>query len=614
MLESGSSRQGRFSGLRPRAFPVPTPDEIQQGLEKVLADERFLRSGRLSRFLRFAVEKTLAGEADQLKEYHLGLEVFGRDETYDPRIDPIVRVEARRLRTKLEDYYRTAGQADPICFRLPKGSYVPVFEQRDRDRSPGEPPPGIEATARPAAPPHPSSLLVLPFVTLSSDPETEYFSDGLTEELIDALAQIKGIKVTSRTSAFAFKGKQQDIREIGARLRVRLVLEGSVRAAGRRLRVTTRLVDVAEDAQLWSEQYDREFQDVFEIQKDISAAIVRVLKIRLSRQETKSLVRQKTEHLKAYSLYIRGREFWNQRAEGGLEKGVHYFEQAVQDDPNYASAYAGLAECYGFYELYTGAQPQEFMPKARQAAQRALELDAALSEAHTSAGMVGVLYDWNWQDALRHFERAIDLSPNYPTAHHWYGHALLAQGRCEEALEEFRFARDVDPLSPLANASIGAALYFARRYEQALDQLTKTLVLSPSFELAHLFLGRTLLQRSRSGDAVVALTRAREYAGNSATIGGELGVALAMAGKDKEARSFRNGLAKGLKNKQPLHYPLALLQAAQGEPEEALQTLEQAVEGRSYWAHLLGVDPLLDGLRENARFAKLLGTVGLAFP
>ncbi|MBI3696829.1 MAG: hypothetical protein HY238_18580 [Acidobacteria bacterium] len=338
--------------------------EIQAQLSKILASPVFAGSDRMSRFLRFTVERALRGEGDRLKEYLLGVEVFDRRSSYDPRIDPIVRVEARRLRSKLEKYYETEGRGDPVRIDFPKGGYSPVLRERDR--------------AAPA--PERRTIAVLPFANLSSDPENEYFSDGLTEELIQALTKVEGLRVVAWSSAFQFKGKARDIRQVGRQLSVDTVLEGSVRRADDRLRITAQLVDVSDGRYLWSQIYEREMKDVFAIQDEISRAIADTPRIKL----TGALVKPYTVNLEAYNLYLRGRFNWNKRTEEGLRKAIEYFEQALAGDAQYAPAYCGLADCYSMLGQYGLSPPREVMPQAKAAATRALDIDEALAEAHAS--------------------------------------------------------------------------------------------------------------------------------------------------------------------------------------------------------------------------------------
>jgi len=577
----------------------------------MLGREIFSRSARLSKFLRFAVERTLEDDADALKEYSLGLEVFDRDETYDPRIDPIVRVEARRLRNKIKQYYEQDGADEEVRIALPKGAYVPVFLRHSVDGQEE----ASSDSGRPAVDPEAlasldrKSLAVLPFLALSPDEETAGFADGLSEDLIYALSGVSDLKVTSRTSAFSFKGSQQDVQEIGLRLQVRLVVEGSVRRAGNRLRVTARLVDVVDDAQLWSDRFDRDLEDVFVIQDEIASSIVRVLKVKVRGEETRSIVRQRTASLKAYGLYLKGREFWGRRNQGGLPEGVRHFEQAIADDPSYATACAGLVECYSLYEVYEGRSPNTFMPQALEAAQKALEADASLAEAQAAVGVVETLYGWNWSRAESAFEQALRLSPAAPAARQWYGRLLTGRGRFEEALAEMRAARDLDPLSPTAYFGVGFVRYYAGRFEEAENTLERTLLLDSAFEWAHEYLGRTFLALGEPGKAVAAFELTARIASDKSTLGDLRALALAASGDRAAAKKELKRLEAEQKKGRPTAYAIAAARLGLDDADGALEALEMAVEQRSRTVHLLAVDPILASLRSEPRFERLVASI-----
>jgi TolB-like protein/Tfp pilus assembly protein PilF len=334
------------------------------------------------------------------------------------------------------------------------------------------------------------SIAVLPFANLSPDPENEYFSDGLTEELINVLAKIEGLRVTSRTSAFAWKSKNEPIRRIGEQLNVNTVLEGSVRKAGNRLRITAQLVNVADDSHLWSERYDREMEDVFVVQDEIARAIVEALKIKLVGEEQCQLVQCATKSIEAYNLYLQGRFHWNKRSKEGFERAIKYFEQALQIDPKYAPAYAGLADCYTLLASYGYLAPQEGFPKAREAATKALEIDEALAEAHASLAAIKLNYEQDLQGAEQEIERAIVLNPNYATAHHWHTATLLGLGRTEEALAAIQRALELDPLSAIIRVTTGETFQLAGRLAEAEEHLHKALEINPNLIGAYIGLAK----------------------------------------------------------------------------------------------------------------------------
>jgi TolB-like protein/Flp pilus assembly protein TadD len=349
---------------------------------------------------------------------------------------------------------------------------------------------------------------VLPFANLSADPENEYFADGMTDELINALAKVPGLRVVSRTSAFAFKGKQLDVRSIGAQLSVQAVVEGSVRRAGRRLRLSAQLTNVADGYQLWSETFDRELEDVFAMQDELSRGIVNTLQIRLLGPQSGGLVKSSTDDFEAYTLYLKGRHFWNRRTEASLWRGLEYFEQALLRDPNYAPAHARVADSYAILGFYCAIPPTEAFPQAREAARRALERDGTLAEARPALAYVAMYHDWDWAGAEREFRHAIALKPGYSTAHQWYGNYLAVLGRFDESIAEFTRAIALDPLSPLKNAALGWGYYFARRYDEAVAQCRRALELDPELAVAHAWLGMAREQQRASSDAIAAFREA----------------------------------------------------------------------------------------------------------
>lgn len=379
------------------------PEDVLEQMEKILRSKGFASSGRLSRFMRFTIGEALDGRASGLKEYVVGVQVFDRKPSYDPRTEPIVRVEARRLRSKLAKYYSGEGAADPVRIEYPLGSYTPVFHAGEESALPAPAESAIHTVA------------VLPFVNLSADPENEYFSDGLTEELINELTKLKPLRVVAWSSAFQFKARPRDLQQIGERLRVRSILEGSVRRSGDRLRITAQLVDVATGFYLWSEAFERPMKDIFAIQEEISRAIAQTLRVRLGGD-----LPVKTPRLiEAYNAYLLGRFHWNKRSVPGIEKAIECFERAISIDARYAPAYAGLADAHSILGGQGMAPPAERLPVAKRAALRALELEETLSEAHASLALVLAVYDHDWRGAERHFDRAIELNPGYATARHW---------------------------------------------------------------------------------------------------------------------------------------------------------------------------------------------------
>ncbi len=456
-----------------------------------------------------------------------------------------------------------------------------------------------------------SSIAVLPFVNMSADPENEYFSDGLAEDLINALTKIKGFHVAARTSAFSFKGEKQDIREIGRKLNVETVLEGSVRKVDDRLRITAQLINVSDGYHLWSERYDRVMADVFAIQDEITLAIVNALKVELLGEEKAAIAKRYTDNLEAYNLYLKGRYFWNKRFEGGLQKAMEYFKQAIEKEPTYALAYSGLADCLGILGFYSYLPPQEAFPKAKALAQKALEIDDSLAEAHTSMAGMRWVYDWNWLEAEQEFKRALELKPSYAMARWWYSYFLMTMGRTDESLAEIKQAQEFDPLSLVINTMAGWMLYFAHQYDQAIAQCQKALEMDPNFGMAHFVLGWAYEQEGMYEEAIAVMQKAKNIVGLP-LIGPFLAHVYAISGKTDEAQKLIDQLNELLSKQQyvsPCH--MAVIHAGLGEQDQAFEWLQKAYKERAGWLIMLKVEPRFDSLRSDPRYTELLKKVGL---
>ena len=459
----------------------------------------------------------------------------------------------------------------------------------------------------------PPSVAVLPFVNVSPEKENEYFSDGMTEEIIDALTKVEGLRVVSRTSVFAFKGKDQDIRKIGEQLNVSHVVEGSVRKAGNRVRITAQLINIADGYHLWSEHFDREMEDVFTIQEEIAHMIVNALKIKLVRKAETPLVERSTENIKAYNLFLKGRYCWNKRTEAALKQCVNYFEQAIEIDPDYMLAYCGLADAYALLGIaeYGALPPMEVMPKAKAAAVKALEIDNTLAEAQTTVAHVKAFFDWDFTGADKEFNRAIELNPNYPFSHHWYALYLSAMERHDEAIAEEKRAQELEPLSLIINKNVGTIFYYARKYEQAIEQYKKALELDPDFARTHFFLGLAYISNSMFEEAIAEIKKAITFSGENTVMLALLASAIAMSGKKDEATKILKDLKKRLKRGYVPSFNLAILYMGLDEKASAFEWLEKAYQERSSWLVSLKVEPILDGLRSDPRFTALLKKVGL---
>ena len=469
---------------------------------------------------------------------------------------------------------------------------------------------GTPTAVRQAA--RPAGLAVLPFVNLSSDPENEYFSDGMTEELINALTKIAGLRVTARTSAFAFKGKDINVREIGQRLNVASVLEGSVRRAGNRLRITAQLVNVADGYYVWSEIYDRGIADVFAVQDELSQAITASLKVRLVNADMQ--LEPPTENFDAYTLYLKGLHALNRRSVEGYRESIGLFNAALVKDPKYALPHAGVAHAYAMlgFDWYGGLSSREAMPLARSSAMRALELDGGLAEAHTALAMIQMLFEWDWAGAEASFRRALESNPGLAAAHHWFSHFLSTQNRHSESLREILKARELDPLSIIINQNVGRSYHLAQRYEEAIEQFYRTLELEPRFFTTHVMLAQSLDQLSRLEEALTVLHSAQAIAGKRPPILAQLAYVYGRMGRMKEAGELAGELTNmSGREHVPLYY-LALAQSAAGQEATALNLLEAAFEQRSTVLPWMGCDVFWDrSLRQHPRFIRLLERLDL---
>ncbi|RMF59260.1 MAG: hypothetical protein D6743_16595, partial [Calditrichaeota bacterium] len=454
-------------------------------------------------------------------------------------------------------------------------------------------------------------IAVLPLVNISEDPADEYFADGMTEELIATLSKISELQVIARTSVMRYKHASKSIAEIGRELKVATVIEGSVRHAANRIRISVQLIDVQNEAPLWSHDYDRKLEDVFAIQSLVARQVARAFEIQLRQQEERRLAQKSTENLEAYNLYLKGRYFWNKRDQTGLKKGVEYFQRAIELDPNYALAYAGLADSYTVGWRSNELSPRQRFLKVREAAMKALEIDDTLAEAHVALASYVDLYNWDWQRAEQEYRRAIELNPNYAIAHHWYGNFLMRMGRSREGLRHSRIAQELDPLSLIINASWGHRLYYARRYDQAIAQCKKALELDGDFVFALHYLGGVYEKKGLCDQAIEVLEKAMTLSQENPPNIAALSRTYATCGREDEARSLLHSLIVRSGQSYVSPYHIAAIYEGLGEKDRALQWLEKAYNDRDPVMAQLKVDPRLDGLRQSPRFAVLLKKMGL---
>lgn len=454
------------------------------------------------------------------------------------------------------------------------------------------------------------SLAVLPLVNASGDANLEYLSDGITESLINSLSQLPQLKrVIARSSVETYKGKSVEPRKVGQELNVRAVLTGKMIQRSYDLSLTTELVNATDGARLWGGQYNCKLTELFAVQEEIASNISECLRLKLSGEERRRLGKRQTTNIEAHQLYLKGRYHLNNISVVGLKKAIGYFKQAIEMDPNYAPAYAGMSDTYIFLsDIYIPGK--EAMPMARAAAQKAMELDETLAEAHEALAMVEASYDWKWTEADSAFKRALEINPSYAWVHNQYGIFLVAMGRFAEAKIEMDRARELDPLSPFIHVGTVWPVYFARQYDQAIEQLRRIIDLNPEFPNAYLNLGWAYTQKGMYQDAIAALRTARSLDATSYAIAA-LGYAYAKAGKLEEARKALSELQGKANHGQGMEYPLAIIYAGLGEKGQAMDALERAYHVRHSFLPTMKVDPFFDGLRSDPRFTDLLRRMNL---
>jgi TolB-like protein/Flp pilus assembly protein TadD len=457
-------------------------------------------------------------------------------------------------------------------------------------------------------------IVVLPLANISTDPTDEYFADGMTEEVISRLSKIRDLKVASRGTSFRYKGKRVDAQQVGRDLGAGSVIEGSVRKYGERLRIGIQLTNAEDGFPLWSEEYDRQLEDVFTVQSEIAQKVAEALRVHLVAAVRDQIGKRATQNMEAYTLYLMGRFHWNKRTEEGVTKGIECFQDAIGKDKNYALAYAGLADCYillGSFQL--GAMPSlEAKPRAKAAAIRALEIDDLLAEAHTSLAFTIFSYDWNWAKAEQSFKMAIEFNPNYPTAHHWYAHYLAAMGRFDEAIAEAKQAQFLDPLSRIINTDVGTMLYWSRQHEAALEQCKKALELDPDFLATHFILGLIYEQLGDYEKAILEFEEALRLSEGNLVMRAMLAYTYAVSGKIEEGWKRLAEIKEFSKQRYASSSLLALVYTGLGEKATAFEWLEKSYEQRSHWLAFMKIWPLFDRLRSDARFDPFLKKVGFS--
>ncbi len=460
------------------------------------------------------------------------------------------------------------------------------------------------------------SVAVLPFVNASNDPDAEYFSDGVTESIIRSLSQLSDLKVMSRSAVFRFKGQNVDAQEVGRSLKVGAVLAGRVVRQGDRLIIETELIDVSDGSQLWSAEYNNSVSEILAVQDEISQKISESLRLRLTGEDEQKLRKRYTTNAEAYELYLKGRYFWNKRDEEGLRNGIKYFKAAEEKDPSYALAYSGLADSYALLSDIGVVKPADEMPKAKAAAQRAVDIDSALAEAYTSRGFVKLAYDWDWLGAEADFKKALELNAKYPTAHQWYASYLMQMGKFGPAKAEIEKAHQLDPLSPIINSNLGHYAYYEHRYDDAIEHTNKTLEMVPEFWVAHHYRGLAYTMKGMYEQAIAEFRGVLGSPGDgplkegavesNPEVAGSLGFAYALGGKRQEAEAIVQRLQKLSEKRYVSPRYLAIVYVGLDNKAAAIQQLEKAFENRHPGLVLIRIDPLFERLRSEERFKQLV--------
>jgi DNA-binding winged helix-turn-helix (wHTH) protein/TolB-like protein/Tfp pilus assembly protein PilF len=455
-----------------------------------------------------------------------------------------------------------------------------------------------------------TSIAVLPFSLIGGGSGDEYLKLGMADALITRLGNIHKIVLRPTSAVRKYVSHEQDSIMLGQKLGVDVVLEGAIRRRGRYVRITVQLVSVSGGTTLWAGRFDEKFTDIFAVEDSISEQVAEALILKLTSDEKRRLTRRYTEDVEAYQAYLKGRYFWNKRTEEGMRKGVECFRQAIETDPLYALAYAGLADSYNLLGIYSGSAPRETFPKAKAAAVKALEIDDALAEAHTSLAFVLQYFDWDWARAEREYRRALELNPDYATAHHWYANYLITMGRHAEAMEEMRLAQRLDPLSTIIEGNIGNHLYYTRRYDRAMEHFRKMLEMEPDFYGTHTNLGGVYEQKGMYGEAISEFEKALALDDNLPTRAW-LGHAYALAGMTAAAHEVIGDLEERAQSRYISPYDIAVIYVGLGDVGRAFAWLEKAYQDRSDSLVWLAVDPRLDGIRGDPRLTDLMERVGL---
>ncbi len=578
------------------AGPVPAAAACKQ-LARIVESPKFVTSARLCRFLTHIVNRTIGGDPASLKEFSIAMEVFDRTSDYDPNIDAIVRVEARRMRAKLKDYYEGPGRNDPVLIGLRPGSYVPIFRWLDPEpTSQGQ---EIDAAVQARA-----SIAVLPFVNMSPEPEQDYFCDGISEEIINSLTHIAGLKVIARSSVFQFKGASFDIRDVGRRLDADIVIEGSVRKAGEQLRITAQAIEAQSGYHLWSEVFRRELKDVFAIQEEIAESVAGL--IRADPQAVRARPRPSSNDLEPYTRYLRARFLIHQQSPETLRAALEQLEQLVRLFPDYALAYSGMAAATGLLSHFGVVSGRDVYPTVRANAERGYALDPNSGETCTTLGALRGWFEYRWDEAVKLFDRALEIQPAYAPGHFFRAMALLCQGNVAAAEAGLRRSTELDPMSAADCARLAYLHYVKGDHRSAAEHLDKSFDLDWDYPEALFYKGLVCIQQQDLDAAVDCLRLSRL----------PLNVGLLAAAHARQGhRPQAERCIAELRQLSASQYvtPLAEALAAIGleDFDLAFRRLDEAVDHKTNFVDLLGVEPFFQPLRGDRRFAKILKRLNL---
>lgn len=590
-------------GSSPLEFPADSAREpvpattVRQQLARVVNSPGFVSSARLCRFLTHIVNRTLDGDPDSLKEFSIAMEVFDRTADYDPNIDAIVRVEARRLRSKLKAYYEDGpGRSDPVLIGLRPGSYVPIFRWLERGPQEHKQEAGASIETRRA------SIAVLPFVNMSPEPDQDYFCDGISEEIINTLTRVSGLNIIARTSAFQFKGVTVDIREVGQRLDADVVIEGSVRKAGLQLRITAQAIHTESGHHLWSETFRRELKDIFAVQEEIAESVAGLL--RLHRPE----VRVRCVHnVDAYTRYLRARFLIHQQSPETLRTALAQLRQMIELFPDYAAVYSGIAVASGLLSLFGVVSGRDVYPEIKANAERGYALDPDSAETCTVLGGLRAWFEYRWSEADTLYERALQRQPGYAPAHMYRAMAQLCRQNMLAAESGLRRATELDPISASDCARMAYLHYVKGNYARAAEHLESSFELDRDYPEARLYQGLLHFQQE-DYDAVVQCLSGSQIPLHI----GITAAAYARKGSGAHARKCIEDMSRLAETQYVTPLAQAFAAIGMGDHDLAFQRLEEAIEHKTNFVNMLAVEPVFQPLRSDSRFSRLLKTLNLS--